>query len=140
MVHTSTEHIYHITTFSHGKEFTSEDTNFLMAHAFLPISERELDFLTFVESVFSLQEPSFAGTGKTGIYKSNFDLRYFDRLYTAGSVSMETTSSLSLIQNIQSTIGYTSATFARHTLRESAIRQIFISDTLSRAALTICDG
>lgn len=54
-----------------------------MAHAFFAILEREPDFLTLVDSAFSFSQPSFAGTGKTGIYKSNFDLRYFDRFLTA---------------------------------------------------------
>jgi hypothetical protein len=45
--------------------------------------EREPDFLTLVDSVFSFTQPPFADTGKTGIYESDLDLRYFDQLFTA---------------------------------------------------------
>ena len=53
-----------------------------MAHTCFAILEREPDFPTLVNSAFSFTQPPFAGIGKTGIYDSNLDLRYFDQSFT----------------------------------------------------------
>ena len=112
-----------------------------MAHAFFAVLEREPDFLTLVEPAFSFTQPLFAGTGKTGIYESNFDLRYSDQLFTAVESRWRQhllCLSFSIFRHDWVHFG---CLFARHSLRDKRdMTNLFASNTSSRAALTICGG